>query len=805
MITKENIDKKLKFIGLDLNNLPKSVTEFSNLEYTPSKLIDEYDAKVYRYVPISKIEILLTPHNKSEDFNIKYKDAISLNTFFKSKEKLEIYTNNEDMKVDIDKLNKFKTEDEEITENRRYLTFLNMLLSINENRVNELEVSMKKYLTKEPFLVTYDKSRSWSIYYSPKVDKYFMLVCTDENDFTNFFYLLKQKIKQEKNKKEEYIYCPISGVQYSKLFLEQEEILNLENNLWYFTKNWPTTYELYNKKGEYNLVITGQIDVFENLTTSYKIIFENKNEAVEYFKLVKALFMLEKETTRHLKFNAQIKQNGSLGFFVNGSGNKNVQITINELPQYLYLEYNKLYEQTILYSLENEVKSQKQQRLLNERKEKEEKLNNLQNEITLFSEAKKTFFGKFRYFLKKDIIDNDKKDNTINKEELDTPEYEEKLKVNLRSSIEEKYLKYKLTEVYCTIDEYINLYKEYDRVVKSLKNNISDINTLKLAIKNIDKKIDNSKMYLKEIMNNKKNIFNFFKFTNYNQILSLPEGEVEEFIVYDNKIESTFNLELDFEIFGQKQDTMQREHLTKEELNAIYLSTTNMLRYINMSKSNNIDRDDLINYIKDLNKDYEKEHGDLSIEYDIFGGSNVTQVQYIKNKSFRETSKNIYNIIKYNKNITVDEMITKLDDIKINLENALKKIPTNTNLSVYKFGNWSLSVKENTFDIYNLDINHELENGNLEEDVTYNLIKLNLNENIPIAAFTNSVFYNNQNNTLPKGMDKSTKLLLDMQNFDILPRPENKIKFTILNDDYAKIITLNIKEYNLKIKTFEEK
>ena len=75
--TNENIVNNLKYLGLDLEKLPNSIKEFEPLDYRPSKLNDEHNYKVYKYVDIKDIKILLTPTNRLCDVSEKYRESSS--------------------------------------------------------------------------------------------------------------------------------------------------------------------------------------------------------------------------------------------------------------------------------------------------------------------------------------------------------------------------------------------------------------------------------------------------------------------------------------------------------------------------------------------------------------------------------------------------------------------------------------------------------------------------------------------------------------------------------------------------------
>ena len=55
-----------------------------------------------------------------------------------------------------------------------------------------------------------------------------------------------------------------------------------------------------------------------------------------------------------------------------------------------------------------------------------------------------------------------------------------------------------------------------------------DIKAIELKITNLSKKIENAELYIKEIEKHKKSIFEFWKFTNKDELPSLQEGDIEE-------------------------------------------------------------------------------------------------------------------------------------------------------------------------------------------------------------------------------------------------------------------------------------
>ena len=69
---KNDLTSKLKYLGLDLNHIPEYLYDFHPLEFNVSRLNNDKDHKVFRFVPIDKIEILLTPTLRSDSVRENY-------------------------------------------------------------------------------------------------------------------------------------------------------------------------------------------------------------------------------------------------------------------------------------------------------------------------------------------------------------------------------------------------------------------------------------------------------------------------------------------------------------------------------------------------------------------------------------------------------------------------------------------------------------------------------------------------------------------------------------------------------------
>ena len=155
--------------------------------------------------------------------------------------------------------------------------------------------------------------------------------------------------------------------------------------------------------------------------------------------------------------------------------------------------------------------------------------------------------------------------------------------------------------------------------------------------KNMQKKIENASAYIAEIDSHKKSIFEFWKYSNKDEMSSLPEGEEEEINII-KKIEKTFDYEEDIEAFGKTMDRMERKNLSKDETDSIFITTTNLLPLLNKIKNNDILPKDIESALKEIKKEAIEEKAlTENDEFDIFGGmlQDSTKVSRIKNKKHR--------------------------------------------------------------------------------------------------------------------------------------------------------------------------
>ena len=81
------------------------------------------------------------------------------------------------------------------------------------------------------------------------------------------------------------------------------------------------------------------------------------------------------------------------------------------------------------------------------------------------------------------------------------------------------------------------------------------------------------------------------------------------------------------------------------------------------------------------------------------------------------------------------------------------------------------------------------------------LYKIKLPKGTNYIAFTNIIFFDNKNMTLPLGMNLSNKILVDLSNVTVhedKTREINKLQFEEEDDDFSNIVIKNINLNEIK-------
>lgn len=754
----QEIKEKLEFIGLDLDNIPKTLKLVEDLKFRPNSGFDEKKYRQYKFVSPKEIQILLSPTNRLDDIKEKYSKSSPLAEYLEP-----------------------ESSDEE--SQAKYATFLNMLNEVKIEDIEKIEKEQQVINKKIPFKVRYSGNYLWQIYYDSVTEQYFMIVPTEDKDYSTFFYVLKKQIEKKKAGK---IFVPISNADYSRELLNKTEIQSLENYLWLFTKDWPSIYEVYDKSEKVSLQIVGETEVYGKIKSEYKIKLSNKIEATKFFKLVKALFIVQSELTNYYEFETRIDKQGSLEFY-----HDDELMKYDELGEWVNDEYRRL------LSIEKEAVENNNslratlKKLKKQAQELEVDYLSKEKQISTYLECKKSFFGKVKYFFKYSGKKQKAKDKVEATETEEIKIEKEKIEENLK--------------IQYTLEELIQKGKETSEKENNLKNTKMDINALKLKNRNLIKKIENATAFINEIDSHKRSIFEFWKYSNKDEVQALEEGEEE--IISVKPRSKVFDYEEDIEEFGETMDEIQRKIFSKEELDAIYLTTTNQIEIMNKLKTESTTAKELEQWLKQIKKDLQNEK-DISEEdvVDIFGGlsEDTRKITKLANKSHREHPKNKYAILRIAKGMKNVEYKAALNNAINIVEEAIEKNKLKQNISVYKWIEEDENIDTNELNVFNLNPEKEIENALMDtESGKVNLYKMNLEKGVEIVAFSNCVYYDNQNKTLPVGMNKDTRLLANILDTDITLDSKKVIRVGRLedNDDIASkliIKTINVLEYTVK-------
>ena len=324
----EKMEEKLKYLGLDLEKIPTSIKKVEPLQFRVPKTYDEKQYKQYRYIPVKDIQILLSPTNRLDEVEKKYKKARPLADYLDNKHEENFL---------------------------RHTTFLNMLRQIKISDIEKVEEEQNNLNRKIPFKVKFEGNYLWQIYYSEATDKYFMLVPTEDSDYSTFFYLLKKKLEKRRLSK---IFVPIRNVEYSSEILRKSQYDDIINYLWLFTKDWPLIYEVYDKNDELSIQIIGETNVYGRIKSPYKVVLNDKKEARKFYKIIKAMFILQTELPHYFEFKTNIDNEGKIEFYF-----ENHKIKYSNIASWVNKEYLKGLEKREITKEKIEVNRKKKKKL----------------------------------------------------------------------------------------------------------------------------------------------------------------------------------------------------------------------------------------------------------------------------------------------------------------------------------------------------------------------------------------------------------------------------------------------------------
>ena len=522
---------------------------------------------------------------------------------------------------------------------------------------------------------------------------------------------------------------------------------------------------------------------------------------MQFYKLLKAMFILQTELPHYFEFKTDVTDTGEIVFL-----DENNLMEYAKMPKWINEKYRlgRIKNRDFIKLIrENRGKLQK---LKQQAAEQEIEYLAKEKQISTFLECKKTFFGKFKYYFKY----NKKKSKKKMRQTEEVEEIDSSIQVETRTARKRPPVKKKKRKENYTIEELIEVYQACEARENQLKDLMMDINALKLKNKNMKKKIENATLFIEEIDSHKKSIFEFWKYSNKDEVAALAEGEEEE-VTLIKKVTKAFDYIEDIENFGKVMDKVQRAKLSKEEFDGIYVASTDMLEILNKIKNNEVLPREIEANLREMKRQARDEKTLLEDDFDIFGGmaQDSTKISTIANKKHRELPKDKFNILDISKNTKPIGYKMTLEQIVGNIKNALEKVVVSEDLPVYLASTEEM-LSVNDFNVFNINPENEIQEIMtqklmLQRNITQKvdniyLFKLNLKRGMHAISFTNSVFYDNQNKTLPVGQDLSTKILVDMSKLELDLEEEkvfHLIEFEDEKDDFSEISikTIHVMKY----------
>ncbi len=235
--------------------------------------------------------------------------------------------------------------------------------------------------------------------------------------------------------------------------------------------------------------------------------------------------------------------------------------------------------------------------------------------------------------------------------------------------------------------------------------------------------------------------------------------------VFDTNTGKLLTNEELYSLFNTNEENIKKE--IKEEV--ISKDSNSSEEILNKIKINTVVPKDVENTLKELKIEQREEDVEQSSEeFDIFGGlvQDSTKIRKIGNQSHREQPKDKFHILEINKMTKQIGFKLTLEQITKNIKNAFEKVQTPEDITIYK-AIVDDKIDENQFNVFNVNPEKEMRDACMKDGKMINLYKINLKKGENIIGFTNCIFYDNQNKTLPVGMDLSTRVMVDISKIDL--------------------------------------
>ncbi|MCI9177123.1 MAG: hypothetical protein HFJ28_00680 [Clostridia bacterium] len=356
-------------------------------------------------------------------------------------------------------------------------------------------------------------------------------------------------------------------------------------------------------------------------------------------------------------------------------------------------------------------------------------------------------------------------------------------------------------EIY-TIEDLIEICTKLEARRKMVKNLKQDAKALELKNINLESKIRNANIYLNEIELHKKSIFEFWKFTNKDELPSLNEGEEQE-EKQKEKIGKSFDYEIDIEEVGKKVDELQRRKLSRNETDGIFAMKQVLAssQILNQTASNELDELQIKLLEKELQRlkqSYKKDIEKVKAkDFDIFGNisEDKTKIKLLNNQKHREIEKDKYNVLNINLQTELNTYIDHLRNYLKLVKEAFCKITAKYKMPLYLAS--AVEIELNNLQLFHLNVNKAIEEKKEQKEIY--LYQLNCEEEIPILYYSNIIFFDNFNQTLPLGMNLSDEVLIDLSHMKCIEKKRQTFRINYEEDEFShKIVNVNVIQYEVK-------
>ena len=148
----------------------------------------------------------------------------------------------------------------------------------------------------------------------------------------------------------------------------------------------------------------------------------------------------------------------------------------------------------------------------------------------------------------------------------------------------------------------------------------------------------------------------------------------------------------------------------------------------------------------------------------------------------------------------MDVFIEKLKELRQILIDESEKIEVPYDISLYKASNEKIAP--DGFDKFSVNPFETLDN--LEKTSTSKetyLYKINVPENTKLVFYSNITFFENNNQTLPLGMDISQEGLINMDKYKLELKGKDEFNINIFKNEFDNFVkNVKVYEYNLTSK-----